>query len=102
MKRNSLSWNKFFVGLSTTVEKWRHEKCPNVQSPQKSPKQNKITKEVMPRGNGIIDRALACCAAGLGSIPAVGKSNVCLQYSDGFSPSRYKVVGKKWSQTPDK
>ena len=48
-----------------------------------------------------MDSALACCAGGPGLIPAVGKSNVCLQYSDGFSPSQFKVVGKKWSQTLD-
>ena len=46
-----------------------------------------------PRGNGVMDNALACCAGGLGSIPAVGKSN--MQYSDGFSPSLYKVVGER-------
>ena len=38
---------QFFVGLSTTVEKWRREKCPNVQSPQKSPKRNKLIKEAI-------------------------------------------------------
>ena len=50
-----------------------------------------------PRGNGVMDSSLACCAGG-SLIPAVGKSNV--QHSDGFSPSRYMVVGqKKRSQT---
>ena len=38
-----------------------------------------------------MDSALACCAGGPGSIPAVGI--VELQYSDDFSPSRSKVVG---------
>ena len=40
-----------------------------------------------------MDSALACCTGGLGSIPAVGKSNV--QYSKGFSPSWYQVVGQE-------
>ena len=40
-----------------------------------------------------MDSALACCAGGPGLIPTVGKSNV--QYSDGFSPSWYKVVGDR-------
>ena len=38
-----------------------------------------------------MDSALACCTGSPGSIPALDKSIV--QYSDGFSPSRYKVVG---------
>ena len=38
-----------------------------------------------PRGNGVMDSTLACCAGGLSLIPTVGKSNV--QHSDGFSPS---------------
>ena len=38
-----------------------------------------------------MDSALACCAGGPGSIPAIGI--VELQYSDDFSPSRSKVVG---------
>ena len=46
---------------------------------------------IKPRGNGVMDSALACCAGGPGSIPAVGKSNFCnIQM---VSPSRYKVVG---------
>ena len=40
-----------------------------------------------------MDGTLACCAGGPGSIPAIDKS--------WFSPSRYQVVGKKWSQTRD-
>ena len=40
-----------------------------------------------------MDSALACCAGGPGSIPAIGKSNV--QDSNGFSPSWYKVVGQE-------
>ena len=36
-------------------------------------------------GNGVMDSALACCAGGPGSIPAV--CIVELQYSDDFSPS---------------
>ena len=40
-----------------------------------------------------MDSALACCAGGPGLNPVVGKSNV--QYSDGFSPSWYKVVGER-------
>ena len=51
----------------------------------------------LPRGNGVIGSALACCAGGRrrpGSIPAVGKSQV--QYSDGFCPTRRYV--KKWSR----
>ena len=50
------------------------------------------TRKVLPRGNGVMDCTLACCAGGLGSIPAVSKSNV--QYSDGFSSSQCKVVGE--------
>ena len=55
-----------------------------------------------PRGNGLLDSALVRCAGSPGSIPAVGKSNVCCNILMVFSPSRYKVVGKKRSQTPDK
>ena len=44
-----------------------------------------------------MDSAHYCYTGGLGSIPAADKSNV--QYSDVFSPSRYKVVGYKWNQT---
>ena len=40
-----------------------------------------------------MDSALASWAGGPGLIPGVGKSNV--QYLDGFSPSRYKVVGQE-------
>ena len=40
-----------------------------------------------------MDGALACCADRPGSIPAGSKSNV--QYSDGFSTSRYKVVDER-------
>ena len=35
-----------------------------------------------PRGNGVMDLALAYSADGMGSIPAVGK--ITLKYSDGF------------------
>ena len=45
------------------------------------------------RGNRVMDSTLACCADGLGWIPAIDKSN--MQYSDVFSPSQYKVVGKR-------
>ena len=44
-----------------------------------------------PRGNGVMDLALAYCAGGLGSISAIGKS----KYSNVFSPSRPKAVGRK-------
>ena len=47
----------------------------------------------MPKVNGVMHSALTSCVGGPGSIPYVGKSNV--QYSDGFSPSRYKVVGER-------
>ena len=47
----------------------------------------------VPRGNVVINSTLDCCAGGPGSIPAVGQSNV--QYSDGFSPSWYKLVGER-------
>ena len=40
------------------------------------------TYSVRPRCNGVIDSAVACCAGGPGSIPAVGISKS--QYSDGF------------------
>ena len=56
----------------------------------------------VPRGNGVMDSSLACCAGGPGSIPAIGKSNVCCNFQMVFSPSRFKVVGKKQNQTPDK
>ena len=46
----------------------------------------------VPRGNAVMDSSLASCKSGPGSIPAIGKSN--MQYSDGFSPSQYKVVGE--------
>ena len=42
-----------------------------------------------------MDSALAFYADGPGSIPAVSKSKTKVQYSDGFTPSRYKVVGEK-------
>ena len=42
-------------------------------------------------GNRVMDSALAFCTSSPGLIPAVGKSNMHL--SDGFFPSRYKVVG---------
>ena len=41
-----------------------------------------ILWQLWPRGNGIMDRALACWAGGPGLIPAVGKSSV--QYSNGL------------------
>ena len=50
-----------------------------------------ICAEHLPGGNGVMDSALACCAGGPGSIPAIGI--VELQYSDDFSPSRSNVVG---------
>ena len=50
--------------------------------------------EYLPGGNGVMDSALACCAGGPGSIPTNGIFWVELQYSDDFSPSRSKVVGK--------
>ena len=28
----------------------------------------------VPRGDGVMDSALACCAGGLGSIPAIGEA----------------------------
>ena len=40
-----------------------------------------------------MDSALACCAGGTGLISAIGKSNV--KHSNGFSPSRYKVVDQE-------
>ena len=42
-----------------------------------------------------MDSTLACCAGGLGLIPAVGKSIKMCKKSGGFSPSRHKVVGHK-------
>ena len=48
----------------------------------------------LPRGNGVMDSELADCACSPGSIPpAISKSN--MHYSNGFSPSRYKVVGQE-------
>ena len=42
-----------------------------------------------------MDSAFAFGADGLGSIPADSKSKTKVEYSDGLSPSRYKVVGEK-------
>ena len=50
-----------------------------------------------PRSNGVLVCALACCAGGLGLIPAVGKSSV--QYSAVFLPCQHNLVEKKLSHT---
>ena len=47
-----------------------------------------------------MDSTLAWWAGGPGSIPAISKKQ-CVPYSYGFSPSRYKVAGKKWTLTRD-
>ena len=36
-----------------------------------------LTIELTPRGNGVMDSALACCAGSPGLIPAIGKSKNC-------------------------
>ena len=49
---------------------------------------NKYQQLSCPRGNGEMDKALACYAGGRGLIPAVGKN-----YSNGFLSLGHKEVG---------
>ena len=57
--------------------------------------QEQHQQQQVPRANEVMDSALACCTGGPGSIPAISKSKKVCKNSDGFSPSRHKVVGHK-------